>query len=195
MTAYQAGKVLPLTERGGAPRHEDDKTRRVIEAAVESALQKHDSAVITEMRNIAGRVERGFNRLADSMEAFVSGDREVAVASLTAAKDDDLPSLSTFKASAIIVYPLKASDIAARLGLTQPIVSYLLNVNGLNWSGRKPELWDRGLYDQANRRFWHERVVELLREVILDSEHPEREAVSVGCRRALERARETMVKP
>jgi hypothetical protein len=190
MTAYQAGKVVPLTERAAAPRHDDEKTRRIVEAAIESALQKHDNTVISEMRAIAARVEKGFNRLADSMEAFVSGDREVAVAALTSTKEDDLPSLSTFKASALIVYPLKASDIAERLGLAPAVVAYLLNKCGLNWAARKPELWDKDLYEKAKRRFWHERVVQLLREVILSPDHPERAGISTGCERALNKARE-----
>ena len=194
MAASHSDKVVPLTERGGAPRHEDDKTRRLVEAAVESALQKHDSTVINEMRSIASRVEKGFNRLANSMEAFVSGDSEVAVAALTTARQDDLPSISYFKASALIVYPLKASDIAIQLGLTQPVVSYLLNKCGLNWAARKPELWSKDLYEKAKRRFWHERVVELLRTVILNPEHPEREGVSAGCRRALDIAREIIAR-
>ena len=194
MSAYQPGKVVPLTERGGAPRHDEDKTRRIVEAAVESALQKHDTAVINEMRSMAARVEKGFTRLAESMEAFVSGDREVAVAALTSEREDDLPSISRFKASPLIVYPLKASDIAERLGLAQGVVSYLLNVCGLNWTARKPELWDRELYQRTKRRFWHERAAELLYDVITQPNHTERANVSIGCTRLLQRAGDALPK-
>lgn len=148
MSAYQTGKVVHLKEPNGAARHEDDKTSQLIQSAVQAALKEHDRAVVTEIRNMAARIEKGFNRLSDSMEAFVTGDSEVAVATLTSSGQDDLPSLSSFKASALIVYPLKASDVADQLGLTQSTVSYLLNSGGLNWTTRKPELWDKALYQK-----------------------------------------------
>ena len=189
MTAYQTGKVVPLAERNGAPRHDDEKTKRLIHSAVQAALKEHDRTVVSEIRAMAGRVEKGFNRLAESMEAFVSGDSEVAVAALTSDdRQDDLPSLPRFKASALIVYPLKASDIANQLGLKQSTISYLLNSCGLNWAARKPELWDRALYDKTKRRLWHHRVVEVLREVITDPDHPDRRDVTRGCQRLLDQA-------
>lgn len=192
MTAIQTGKVVPLSERNGAPRHEDDKTERLIRTAVQAALKEHDQSVVTEMRNMTARIEKGFNRLAESMEAFVSGESEVAVAALTSEHQDDLPSLSAFKASALIVYPLKASDIAEELGLTQPTVSYLLNSCGLNWAARKPELWDKALYEKAKRRLRHSLVVGLLREVITDPDHSERANISRGCQRILAKAASTI---
>ena len=110
MTAYQTGKVVPLAERNGAARHEDEKAKRLIHSAVQAALKEHDRTVVSEIRAMAGRIEKGFNRLAESMEAFVSGDSEVAVAALTSDdRQDDLPSLAKFKASALIIYELKAS--------------------------------------------------------------------------------------
>ena len=189
MTAYQTGKVVPLAERNGAPRHEDERAKRLIHSAVQAALKEHDHNVVSEIRAMAGRVEKGFNRLAESMEAFVSGDSEVAVAALTSDdRQDDLPSLSKFKASALIIYQLKASDVADQLGIKQSTVSYLLNSCGLDWAARKPELWDRALYDKTKRRLWHQRVVELLREVITNPDHPDRCGVTNGCARLLNQA-------
>ena len=173
----------------GRPAHEDEKAKRLIHSAVQAAMKEHDGTVVSEIRAMAGRIEKGFNRLAESMEAFVSGDSEVAVAALTSDdRQDDLPSLAKFKASALIIYELKASDVADQLGIKRSTVSYLLNSCGLDWAARKPELWDRTLYDKTKRRLWHQRVVGLLREVITNCDHPDRSGVTPGCERLLAQA-------
>ncbi|MHB8148040.1 MAG: hypothetical protein ACYDGM_12375 [Vulcanimicrobiaceae bacterium] len=186
MTAYRTNNVVPLTERNGAPRHEDDKTTRVIQAAVEAALREHDRTLVAEVRQMAARVEKGFHRLADTVEAFVTGDKEVAVAAISPEACDDLPSISAYKANATLIYSLKASDVAEQLGLARGVVSFLLNGQGLDWVTRHPELWDKDLYLKTRRRLWHFRVTELLRNVIVNGGNPDRDGVSLGCKRLLE---------
>ncbi len=110
MTTYRANNVVPLSERNGAPRHEDGKAARVVQAAVEAALREHDRTLVNEVRNMAARVEKGFHRFADTVEAFVSGEKEVAVATISAEACDDLPSISTYKASATLLYSLQNSE-------------------------------------------------------------------------------------
>lgn len=186
-------KLVPLTERNGAPRHEDEKLQRLITAAVEQANEKRDSQLLGKLTRLIDRFEHGFERLSDAIEAFVAGEQEVAVANMT--DDplvDDLPHVARVKAEATLIYTLKASDIAQRLGLKASIVPYLLGRQGLNWLETKSELWCDRLHQMTKRRLWHPKTVELLRNVILDDKHPERGNVSDACVRKLNECRSVL---
>jgi hypothetical protein len=42
--------VVPLRERSGAPRHDEDKLDRIVRAAVAGAMEQQNSAIVTELR-------------------------------------------------------------------------------------------------------------------------------------------------
>jgi hypothetical protein len=67
MTYYRTSHVISLTERGGVSRHSDDKLTVLIRQVVRSAIEERDSV-------------RGFEKLSENLEAYISGEREVAVA-------------------------------------------------------------------------------------------------------------------
>lgn len=177
--------IIPLTERNGAPRHNDDKQKALIRAAVESALVEHDNKMVSKLERVIERFENGMGRLMETVEAFRSGDKDVAIANLVDTEVDDLPSVSRLKAAASAVYTMTTSDIADELGLKTPDISYLLNRQGLNWVLRKDELWDRDNYKRTKRRIWHPLTAKLLRDVILDPNHDARFDISPGCERVL----------
>jgi len=185
--------LIRLTERNGAPRHEDDKLRAIVKGVVETALQQQDRAIVTEMRGLVLRMERGFERLAGNIEAFITGEQDVAVAHLVDQEVDDVPGIARFKAEATVIYKLSAKDIAAALAIAAPDVAYLLSQpHGLDWVRRKPELWCDELFRRTKRRLWHSDTLLLLRNVISDPKHTEREGLSVGCLRVLDRSAKKM---
>lgn len=188
MLRARALKVLPLTERNGAPRHEDEKIRTIVQAAVEQALESRDSKVLSEMRDINRNLERSVNRLLENIDGLVRGEHDLAIAQVVDSEFDDLPRLSSAKADATVIYTVRASQIAAELGLSTGAVSFLLNSAGLDWVVRKPELWNAELYKVSGARLWHRSVVARLREVICDTDHIERAGIGAACARALERA-------
>ena len=194
MTAYKVGQpIIPLTERNGAPRHADDKLQALIKAAVKSANEESDRTLVKEMRELTQRMEKGFTRLSGSLEAYISGEQEVAVAHMVDGDADDLPSISRLKAESTLVYTLSASDIAEQMGIPVADVSYLISQRlGLDWVRAKPELWNDKLFSKTKRRLWHPKTVDLLREVILDAVHPERATASAGCLKVLERNRDAV---
>lgn len=189
MTGHQIGKIVPLLEKNGALRHEDDKLIALIKQAVRSVNDDRDRSMIEENHALLKRVAAGFDRLSQTFDAYVSGEREVAVACMTDAPTDDLPSISRVKADSSLIYMLAAADIAAQTSLSVGDVSYLLSqATGLDWVHRKTELWNEKLFAKTKRRLWHPTTPQLLVEVIDDVDHPEREGISAGCARVLERA-------
>lgn len=108
---------------------------------------------------------------------------------MTDAPNDDLPSISRVKADSSLIYTMSASDIAKQTGVALGDVSYLLaQAAGLDWVHRKTELWNEKVFKKTKRRLWHPMTAELLLEVIDNVDHPERESISAGCARVLERA-------
>lgn len=181
--------LIPLTERNGAPRHEDDKLQAIVKAAIKSALQEEDRAIVNEMRELTMRMEKGFTRLTGNIEAFITSEQDVAVAHIVDGDLDDVPSLARYKDEEMLLHPFSATDIATELGIAPTDVAYLLSQpHGLDWTRRKPDLWSTSIYGRTKRRFWHSKTVALLREVILDPNHPERQDVSAGCQRVVERS-------
>ncbi len=178
-----------MTESNGAPRHSDDKQKRLIQQAVKSALDERDDKVLRKMDALTERLETGMTRLMAVVEGFASGERETAVAHLTDEPGDDLPSVSFLKVEPSAIYTLSATDIAGELGVDRHDVSYLLNDHGLGWVSAKEDLWDSKTHSKTNRRLWHPKTVQLLRDVIADEEHPERESISAGCERVLRRCK------
>lgn len=181
------GRVVPLTERNGAPRHADDKQIRIIRAAVESVIAERDSKVISQLEKVVQRFENGMSRLMETVEAFKSGEKDVAIANLVDSIEDDLPSVSRLKAAPSAVFTLTTTEIALQLGLKAQDVSFLLNRQGLNWVLKKPELWDQETYKRTKRRLWHPFCVKILREVLVDPNHDDRLNVSSGCDKVLRR--------
>lgn len=179
--------VVPLTERNGAPRHPDDKQIRIIRAAVESVIAERDSRIISQLEKVVQRFENGMSRLMDTVEAFKSGEKDVAIANLVDSIEDDLPSVSRLKAAASAVFTLTTTEIALQLGLKAQDVSFLLNRQGLNWVLKKPDLWDQETYKRTKRRLWHPFCVNILREVLVDADHDDRLNVSSGCAKVLRR--------
>jgi hypothetical protein len=94
------------------------------------------------------------------------------------------------KADSTLVFTMSATEIAQRVGLSVADVSYLLSQeNGLDWVHRKAELWNQDLFSKTRRRLWHPRTAKLLLEVIHDPKHVERNGLTGGCLRILNRAR------
>jgi hypothetical protein len=182
-------RILPLTERSGSPRSDDAKLAQIVEAAVTAANEKTNSKLVTELKNVVQRLETGIERLSSSLEAYVSGEQDVAVASLVDGERDDVPSIQRIKAEAAAVYTLSATDIAKHFGLTWGQVGQLLNQYGLNWAATKTDLWSKALFEKTHRRLWHPRVLALLTEVVGDEHHPDRQGMSAGCIAILEQAR------
>lgn len=60
MTAHQVGKVFPLKETTGAPRHEDDKMVALIKQAMKSVNDERDRSLVEEMNALLKRVAAGF---------------------------------------------------------------------------------------------------------------------------------------
>lgn len=183
--------VLPLTESNGAPRHTDDKQKRLIQQAVTSALDERDDKLLRKVEALTERLETGMTRLMSVVEGFASGDRDTAVAHLTDGPGDDLPSVSFLKTEPSLIYTYSTTDIADQLGVDWHDISYLLNNHGLAWVETKPDLWDAKTYSKTNRRLWHPNAVKLLREVITNEEHDERAHISAGCSRVLARCAKT----
>jgi hypothetical protein len=179
-------KLVPLTERTGALRHEDDKQAALIKAAVNSVLDERESRVVQKLERVVDRFENGMGRLMDVVEAFRSGDRDTAVVSLTEGVDD-LPSVARIKAVPSAVYTHTAAEIAKELAIKTQDVAFLLNRQGLNWVLRKDDLWDTDTYKRTHRRLWHPKTVALLRDVLRSADHDERFSISRGCERVLAR--------
>ena len=179
--------IIPLTERNGAPRHDDEKQRRLIQQAVRAALDERDEVVVKKMQGLIDRLDTGMNRLFNVVEGFAAGERDTSVATLVEGETDDLPSVARFKADSTTIFTLSTTEIGERLGTSRHDISFLLNSGGLDWVGLKPDLWDAKTYKKTNRRFWHPKVVELLRAVLEDPAHDEREGASTGCLRVLNR--------
>lgn len=191
MTSFKTGdaQIIPLRERNLAPRHEDDKMLALMKQAFKEVNEERDRTLLKEMRNLTERVALGFERLSESIEAYTSGEQDVAVACMVDSPTDDLPALSRLKAESSLVYTLSATDIARQIGIKVADTSFLLSqVNGLDWIHRKPLLWNHGVFTKTKRRFWHPKTVELLLQVVNDRNHPEREGISAACERILERA-------
>lgn len=182
-------RVVPLTERNGAARHEDEKLRQIITAAVESVFEQQAGTMLREIRKTNENLERTVSRLAENIEGIIVGEHDAAIAAIIDEDADDLPSLSRIKADPSVIFRLKTSDIAKKLGLTWHVVGYLLNRNGLDWVRRKPDLWSHEIYKITGARMWHPMVVNLLREIIESPSHSERVDISPGCEHALQRAR------
>ncbi len=124
----------------------------------------------------------------DVVEGFNTGERDTAVAGLTALAQDDLPSISRVKVAPCAIFTHRASDIAAELGLRLNDVSYLVaQKGGLDFVTFHPDLWDHDTFQRLRRRMWHPHTATLLAEIIDDADHHERENVTSGCRRILDR--------
>jgi hypothetical protein len=190
VSAYELPRrISKLTERNGAPRHEDEKTLAIVKAAVQEMLgplQKQHREEVQAIRAIAERMENGYVQLAKTLEAFAIGDEDVAVASVIDGESAQLPNLPRYKADATIVYPLKATDIGEALGLPQSIVSYFLGAIGLNWVTTKPRLWNQEFFRMTKRRLWHPDVIRMLADVITKPEHPDRESLSDKCAKRMD---------
>ena len=182
-------RILPLTERSGSPRSDDVKLAQIVEAAVAAANEKTNSKFVSELKQVVHRLETGIERLSSSLEAYVTGEQDVAVASLVDGERDDIPSIQRIKAEAATIYTLSATDIANHFGLTWGQVGQLLNQYGLNWSVTKTDLWSKALYQKTRRRLWHPKVLTLLAEVIANQNHQDREGLSAGCLAILEQAK------
>jgi len=185
--------VRPLRERNGAPRHVDEQQVALVRAATRELigplLEQHRDE-LRAVREIAQRMEAGYNNLAQRLEAFVIGEEEVAVAAVVDGASDELPNLARFKAEATVVYRLTAKDIGKALGdISFSTISYLLGRTGLNWTAARPALWHHELHRMTNRRLWHPDVVGLFAEVILNLEHPERAGLSAACVRRMDAIR------
>lgn len=185
--------VTRLTERNGAPRHEDEKQQQLIVAAVSSALDERDGKLLAKMQALVERLDMGIGRLFTVVEGFAAGERDTAVATMTEGDDDDLPSVSRFKAEPSSIYTLDTTHVAQNLGVSRADVAYLLNASGLGWVDSKDDMWDHKTHQNTKRRFWHPCIVKLLRSVILDDGHPDRTHVTPGCLRVLARCRLTLV--
>jgi predicted transcriptional regulator len=181
-------RVVPLTERNGAARHEDEKLRQIVTSAVADVFEEKAGAMLREMKQTNENLERTVSRLAENLEGIVVGEHDAAIAAVVDEDADDLPSLSRIKADPSVIFRHKATDIAEALGLTCATVSYLLNQNGLDWVRRKPDLWNHEIYKITGARMWYPRIVSLLRDVIDDPQHLERASISSGCENALKRA-------
>lgn len=176
--------IYPLSERNGALRDDDDKIIALVQAAVDNSIGKLERQHHEEMkafRAVAERMENGFAKLSDTIEAFVIGDSDLAVAGVVDGESRELPNLPRYKADATIVYRLTATDIAQALGIPMSTVSYFLGPNGLNWVTQKPDLWNREFFRMTKRRLWHLDIVGLLRRVILDEQHEDRVGLSEAC--------------
>lgn len=187
-------RIVPLTERNGAPRHEEDKLRQIVTSAVEMVFEEKAGAMLREMKRSNENLERTVARLAENIEGVVVGEHDAAIAAVVDEEADDLPSLSRIKADPAVIFPFKASDIAGQLGLTVHQVAYLLNSNGLDWARRKPDLWSHEIFKRTGARLWHPMVIKLLREVIENPNHQERLDISAGCGNALIRAADDLKK-
>jgi hypothetical protein len=193
MSAYGTGPAKPiiLTERNGAPRHEDAKMAAIVEAAVERVVGRLEERHREEMqavRSVAEKVERGFSAMAKTFEAFTIGDKSVAVAAVVDGESKELPNMSRYKADPVLIFRLKATDIASELGIPYGMVNYLLNKNGLDWANQRSEFWNSDFFRMTKRRLWHPLIVAELRAVILDPSHPERAGASKACLRRLDEA-------
>jgi hypothetical protein len=191
MSAFRIGHdgVLKLTERNGAPRHDDDKTRAIVRAVTEELLgpiRKQHREEIQAVLEIASRMEQGYSQLARTLEAFAVGDQDVAVASVTDGESAELPHLPRYKADATVVYKLAAKDIGIRLGLPHMVVSYFLGPSGLDWLANKPSLWNQEFFRMTRRRLWHPHIVDLLAGVILNVEHEDRQRLSESCAKKMD---------
>lgn len=196
--SYRSGlnqPVIPLRERNGAPRHDDEKLDRIVRAAVTGAMEQQNSTIVTELRSMlqeqqkmVQRLNAGLERVVDVVEGFTSGERDTAVAGLTENQADDLPAISRLKVSPSSIFTLKVSDVANRLNIACSDASYLLSQkNGLDFIQLHPDLWDHETYQRTNRRLWHPRTVEILAEILDDPTHPERVNASAGCQRVINR--------
>ena len=165
------------------PQPDEEKFEKV----VEMLLERSNNRVLGEMRAMNRSLERSVNRLLENLDAVVRGDKDVAVAGVVDGEADDLPRLSRVKAEATMLYSLKTGAIASRLGLTTMRVSFLLNKSGLDWVGRKPELWGDDFYDISSTRLWHPKTVGMLRDVMNDPRHPERKHATDACKRYLKK--------
>lgn len=186
MNAFQTGPgdVVRLKDRTGAPRHLDDQTAAIVRAVTEQLLgpiQKQHREEIKAVREIAERMEQGYAQLAKTLEAFAIGDEDVAVASIIDGESKELPHLPRYKADATVVYRLAAKDIGTRLGLPHMVVSYFLGPSGLNWIVSKPKLWNQEFFRMTRRRLWHPDVVDLLAQVIINTDHADRENLTASC--------------
>lgn len=187
-----------MRERNSAPRPEDDKLERIVRAAVAGAMEQQNSALVTELRSMVReqkkmveRLNAGMERIIEVVEGFQSGERDTAVAALTDAEADDLPSVSRLKVAPSSIFTLKGSQVAESLGIRPSDASFLLaQKNGLDFVGLHSSLWDHETYQRTNRRLWHPRTSMLLGEILDDPDHPERENLSSGCKRVIARCEE-----
>ena len=195
MSAYRIPPaVTVLKERNGAPRHKDDQTAVIVKAVTEQVLgqlQQQHREEIQAMRDIASRIEHGYTQLAKTMEAFVIGSEDLAIAAVVDGESAELPNLPRYKADPTIVYRFTATDIGRHLGgVPHMQVAYFLGPSGLNWVAQKQTLWNQDLFRMTKRRLWHPNIVGMLRDVIVDRKHVEREALPATCRRRMDEAAE-----
>ena len=180
--------VTQIAERNGATRHQDEKLKQIVVAAVEQAFDAKADRLLKEMRQTNQNLERAVTRLIENAEGVVVGAHDAAIAGVVDGVADDLPSLARFKADPTVIYRFKTKKIAETLGLSTGAISYLLNSAGLDWVSRKPDLWSQEIHKMTGARVWHSTVVKLLRQIILDADHLERVGISTGCENALRRA-------
>ena len=187
------GNLVPLVEKNGAVRHEDEKLKALIVQAVTAANEERDNKAAGDMKSLLDRFERSFERMTTVVEGFALGERATAVAGMIDGPDDDLPSVSRIKAEPSAIYIMTTKTIAEALGLSTSKVSFLLNQGGLNWVERHPDLWDRKAYETFRRRAWHPKTTALLRKAIMDETHGDRIDLSEGCERMLQRCKSDLL--
>lgn len=185
MSTDSSSRVVQLADRNGAPRHEDDKLRRIVEAAVKPLIEGQSDRLVQSFRLENRRLERSLVRLAACVEAYVKGDKDIAIAALTDEEVDDLASLSSIKVDAVELYKLSATEIGVHFGLKSGHVGQLLGKDGLGWVNDHAELWNSRRHKNSPR-LWHPKVLTKLREVF---EHPEGFQISLRAARIIDRAR------
>jgi len=156
--------------------------QKSLEIMIESAVERSNNKVLGEMRAMNRNLERAVTRLIESHEGVAKGEKEFAVASVVEGEHDDLPRLARVKADPSLSFTLKTGAIAKKVGLSTMRVSFLLNKSGLNWTGRKPELWSMKLRELSNTRFWRPETANLLKAVLDDPNHRERKHASKACK-------------
>lgn len=173
------GQPIPLVPK--RTMSDDEK----LEKTLEMLLERSNNKVLGEMRAMNRNLERSINRLLENIEGVISGEKEVAIASVVDGEVDDLPRVSRLKTEATMIYCLKTGAIAKDIGLSTMRVAFLLNKNGLDWVTRKPELWGDSFYCISHTRLWHPKTVEMLKEVIRDPGHADRKHATSACRKFL----------
>jgi len=169
---------VPLRQRQ-TPLSDMQKLERVMESVVERSNNK----VLGEMRALNRNLERALSRAIGMMEGVAKGEKDLAVASVVEGDQDDLPRLARVKADPALVYTKKTAAIAKELGISTMRLSFLLNKSGLDWVGRKPDLWSSKMRDVSGTRLWHPKTAQLLKKVLDDPKDPERKQATAACRR------------